>query len=83
MMTILEILDGVVDDPDLPIFILGDQDLERKIDRDGGRGDHQGSTSFWITEDNHAGGIHFQTGFFSIVAEMNSRENRETLRLDD
>src|SRR6266487_7204011 len=46
----LKIRRAIVGDPDLAVTVLPNQDLERQIDRDRGRGNHEGSSGFRIAE---------------------------------
>ena len=50
-MPLLQILGAVVREPDLPLSIFRDQNLERKVDSAAGRRQHQWSAGFRAAED--------------------------------
>ena len=70
-------------DPDFAVTILPDQDLQRQVDRDARRSDHEWSAGFRIAEDQQFGWPHFDAGLFRLTAVIDQGKQLDALRLQD
>ena len=78
-MTLLQVLRGVVRDPDLAVPIFRDQYFEREVDRDGGGSLHQGRSTSRIAEDGQLGRRHLQTYLGRLTAMVHQDEQSDGL----
>jgi len=80
-MSLLQIRQAVVGNPDLSFAILGDQNLKREIDGDAGNGQHEGRPCFGVAEHDDFGRRHLQPHLFGFSGMVNYRKNGRSLRL--
>ena len=73
-MALLKIGEAVVRHPDLAPDILPDQDLEGKVDRDAGSGQHQRGAGLWVAKDQELGRRHCHADASRFSAVVHERE---------
>src|SRR6202035_3091298 len=70
-MPMLQILRGIVADPNLALFVFGDQSLQWQIDSQRWRSHHQRRSSLRTAEDQDFGWAHLQANLLSLAAVVN------------
>ena len=70
-------------DPDFAVIVLPNQHLERQVDGDGGRGEHQRSSRFRIAEDQELRGPHLHSDFFRFTTVIDQGEEFDSLGLEN
>src|SRR5207237_7482948 len=83
VMPLLQIGQAVVSDPNFPLSIFPDQNLERKVDRATGRRQHHRSACLWIPENQQLRGTHFYSCFYRCSAVVDQREQGNSLLLEN
>jgi len=67
----------VVADPDLGIVVLVNKNLQRKVERGAGSGQHDGCTRAWISEDEEFGRRHGHAYVRSLPAVIDEGEESD------
>jgi hypothetical protein len=80
-VSLLQIRQTVVGDPDLPFAILLDQNLKWEIDGDARSGQHEGRSCFGVSEHDDFGRRHLQPHLFCFTGMVNYHKNGHPLRL--
>src|ERR1700722_8928685 len=83
VVALRQILGAVVGDPVFPLRVFPDQDLERQIDGDARRGQHQGGSSLGIAEDDQLGGVHLHSNFGRFPAVVDQSKDGDSLSLEN
>ena len=82
-VALLEIWEGVVGDPDFALSIFPDEEFEGKVDGGGGGGEHDGSATFGIAEDEEVGGAHGEAGFCGFAAVVDEGKDGDMVGVED
>lgn len=78
----LKVSQAIVRDPDFTVAVLPNQNLERQIDRDAGRRNHQRRSGFRTAEYQKLGGPHLHSGFFCFTAVIDHGKQLYALGLE-
>src|ERR1700722_2624549 len=78
-----QIFRAVVGDPDFPLVILPNQDLEWQVDGNARCRDHKGSAPLWVTENEKLGRTHFHPYLLRFSAVIDECEYGNSLNLED
>ena len=81
-MPALKVRRAIVGDPDFAFAVLPNQDLQRQIDRDAGRGNHERRSGFRIAEYQELGGPHLHSGSFRLTTVIDQGKQLDSFGLE-
>jgi alpha/beta hydrolase family protein len=78
MVASLQVDGRVVGKPHSAVRVFPDEDLQRQIDRDAGRSDHQRSAGFGVAKDQELGRVHAHPDLRSFATVVHQRKDRRS-----
>src|SRR5277367_2987796 len=82
-MPFLQVFRAIVGNPDFPVLVFPNKNLQGEIDRNAGSSQHKRCSAFRIAEDQQLGWAHFHPRLFRFSAVIDEREQRDSLGLQN